>query len=183
MSESSRDGVRSWSETDSARERIRSIAETLREPRSVNWISDQAEAAWGTTKEELESLVEQGRIRRVAVGDATRYEPDYTTLLFEEIRALIGDNSREALRDELAAITEEVETWRETYGVETWEELERSLADDDLSSEDLRERRDVIGFWRENEADRQLIKHALSLYSDVESARETMADAADGAAS
>mgnify|MGYP007014199953 FL=1 len=45
----------------SARDRIRAVAETLREPRSVNWISEQADAAWSTTNEELQALVGFGR--------------------------------------------------------------------------------------------------------------------------
>ena len=183
MSESSRDGVQSWSESMSARDRIRAVAGTLREPRSVNWISEQADAAWNTTNEELQALVDQGQLRRVEAGETTRYLPDYTRLLFEEIRTLIEENTREELRSELAAITEEIEKWQATYDVETWEELEQSLADGDLTSAELRERRDVIAFWRENEEDRRLIKHALELYSDVESAREHMTDVADRATS
>jgi hypothetical protein len=76
----------------------------------------------------------------------------------------------------LAAITEEIEEWQATYDVETWEELEQSLADGDFTSAELRERRDVIECWEENEEDRRLIKHALALYSDVEAAREQMTD-------
>lgn len=183
MSEPPRDGVRPWTDSMSARERIRSVAETLREPRSINWISDQADAAWSTTSEELEELVDQGRIRRVETGETTRYQPDYARSLFEEIRSLIEENSREQLQSELVAIAEEVEAWRATYDVETWEDLERSLADGDLSSADLRERRDVIAFWRETESDRRLIKHALELYADVESARERRPDAPGSATS
>jgi len=183
MSESSRDGVQSWSESMSARDRIRAVAETLREPRSVNWISEQADAAWSTTNEELQALIEQGQLRCVESGETTRYQPDYTRLLFEEIRTLIEENTREELRSELAAITEEIEEWQATYDVETWEDLEQSLADGDLTSAEFRERRDVIAFWRENEEDRRLIKHALELYSDVEAAREQLTDVADRATS
>jgi len=93
----------------SARDRIRAVAETLREPRSVNWISEQADAAWSTTNEELQTLADQGQLRRVASGETTRYQPDYTRQLFEEIRTLIEENTREELRNELAAITEEIE--------------------------------------------------------------------------
>jgi predicted transcriptional regulator len=172
MSDSSRDGVQSWTESMSARDRIRAIVETLREPRSVNWISEQADAAWSTTNEELQTLVGQGQLRRVEAGESTHYQPDYTRLLFEEIRTLIEENTREELRSELVAITEEIEEWQATYDVETWEDLEQSLADGDLASAELRERCDVIAFWLENEEDRRLIKHALGLYSDVEAARE-----------
>jgi predicted transcriptional regulator len=163
----------------SARDRIRAVAESLREPRSVNWISEQADSAWSTTNEELQDLVDQGQLRRVEAGETTRYQPDYTRLLFEEIRTLIEENAREELRSELAAITEEIEAWQASYDVETWEELEQSLADGDLASDELRDRREVIGRWEENQEDRQLIKHALALYSDVEAAREQMINVAD----
>jgi len=175
--------VRSWNETMSARERVRAVADTLRQPRSTNWISEQADAAWSTTADELQSMVEHGTLRRFDTGDATHYQPDYTAALFDEIRTLIDENSREELRDELAAIASEIEQWRATYDVETWEELEGTLADGDLSSSEISDRRDVISLWRENEADRRLIKHALELYSDVETARERMATAADRARS
>jgi predicted transcriptional regulator len=165
----------------SARDRIRAVAESLREPRSVNWISEQADAAWSTTNEELQDLVDQGQLRRVEAGETTRYQPDYTRLLFEEIRTLIEENTREELRSELAAITEEIEKRQATYDVETWEALEQSLADGDLSSDELHERRDVITRWEENLEDRRLIKHALVLYSDVEAAREQMMDVVDRA--
>jgi len=95
------------------------------------------------------------------------------------IRTLIEENTREELRNELSAITEEIEEWQATYDIETWEELEQSLADGDLASAELRERRDVITRWEENLEDRRFIKHALSLYSDVEAAREQMVDVAD----
>ena len=183
MTESPREGVASWTETMSARERIRSVAETLREPRSTNWISDQADAAWSTTSNELNELVEQGRLRRIEAGYTTLYQPDYTRLLFEEIRTLIEENAREELQSELAAIAEEIEGWQDTYNVETWEELEQSLADGEVSSAEIRERREIIAFWRANEEDRQLIKHALELYSDVETTRKQMTDAADRATS
>jgi predicted transcriptional regulator len=129
----------------SVRDRIRAVAETFREPRSVNWISEHADAACSTTNEELQDLVDQGQLRRIEAGETTRYQPDYTRLLFEEIRTLIEEHTREELRNELAAITEEIEEWQATYDVETWEEPEPSLADADLASDELHERRDVIG--------------------------------------
>ena len=179
MPESSRGGVQSWTESMSARDRIRAVAETLREPQSVNGIREQADAAWSTTNEELQDLVDQGQVRCVEAGETTRYQPDYTRLLFEEIRTLIEENTREELRSELAAITEEIEAWQATYNVETWEELEQSLADGELTNDELHERRDVITRWEENLEDRRLIKNALALYSDVEVAREQRINVAD----
>jgi len=63
--------------------------------------------------------------------------------------------------------------------VETWEVFEQSLADGDLASDELHERRDVITRWEENLEDRRLIKHGLALYSDVEADREQRISVAD----
>jgi len=167
----------------SARDRIRAVAETLREPRSVNWISEQADAAWSTTNEELQTLADQGQLRRVASGETTRYQPDYTRQLFEgDPHAHRGEHAR-GVAERIGRDHRGDRGWQATYDIETWEELEQSLADGALASAELRERRDVIAFWRENEEDRRLIKHALELYSDVEAAREQMTDVADRATS
>ena len=176
-------GVQSWTETMSARERIRSVALTLSEPRSTNWISEQAETAWSTTNQELDDLVDRGQLRQVDAGESTLYQPDYTRLLFDELRRLVEEHTREELQAELTTIAEEIEDWQEAYDVETWEELEQSLADDTLSSSDIRERRDVVQDWQAIEEDRRLIRHALELYSDIEATRERMLDAADRATS
>lgn len=176
MSHPNQDGSTSWTESMTARERIRAVAETLAEPRSTNWISSQADAAWDTTKDELEVMVARGRLQQVGADDATLYQPDHTQLLFDEIRTLIEEETRQALRDELVAISDEIEGWQAEYDVASWEELEQTLGDDDRSSEAVRERRDVIQYWQENEQDRRLIQHALSLYSDVENAQELTAD-------
>ena len=82
----------------SVRDRIRAVAETLREPRSVNWISEQADATGSTTNEEIQDIVDQGQLVRVKAGETTRYQPDYARLLFEEIRTLIEENIREELQ-------------------------------------------------------------------------------------
>ena len=120
MTDETPGGVQSWTETMSARERIRSVALTLNEPQSTNWISDQAETAWSTTNQELEDLVDRGQLRRVDAGESTLYHPDYTQLLFDELRQLIEEHTREQLQAELTAIAEEIEDWQEAYGVETW---------------------------------------------------------------
>jgi hypothetical protein len=72
-------GLNSWTDGLSARERIREIALTLTQPRSLDWISDEAHvASRETTKAELETLVESGKIRATN-GDngETKYAPNY----------------------------------------------------------------------------------------------------------
>ena len=173
-------GVASWSETMSARERVRAVARTLSQPRSTQWISEQASVGWGTADSELGNLAERGDLERVEREGTTWYVPNRTRLLFEAIERLVAENTKSKLREELAAIAEEIEDWQARYGVESREDLERTLSDVELSSAEIRERNDVLQFWQENEETRELIRYALDLYGAIEETKtpspETLVD-------
>ena len=72
-------------------------------------------------------------MRRVEAGETTRYQLAYTRLLVKEIRTLIEGNTREELRSELAAITEEIEAQQATYDVEAAREQRVNVADRDTN--------------------------------------------------
>ena len=158
----------SWTDTTTARERVETIATTLSEPRTVNWVADQAQVEWDTANRHLESLVEAGVLLETADG---AYMPDPTRAYFDHLRDLILDNERTELRGELEAIAERVEEWQQRYGVDSPEELEATLADD-RPAEEIRERRQVLRRWETSQRSRELIRAALTLYDDVKSLGE-----------
>lgn len=50
-----------WTDGLSARERVRELATTLTQPRSVEWVREQAQiSSWQTAKDELEMLAKFG---------------------------------------------------------------------------------------------------------------------------
>jgi hypothetical protein len=160
--------MKPWTETMTARERIEEVALTLREPRSVNWVREQADVgSWETAKSQLEHLVEMGRLTTVDVDGDTRYVTDPMREYLDHIRDLVVEHTKEELRDELEAIAEEVEAWRAEYGVDSPAALDASLGEADLAPEELRERRQVAAYWEENDEYRQRITHALELYDDL----------------
>lgn len=155
-----------------ARERVRTIATTLSRPRSVNWVREEADVSWETAKSELDALVERDQLRHVYPdgedsGTAPLYAPDYKTQYLARIRELTDDNSRGELREEIAAVQDEIDAWKDEYGVESRRELEATLAEDDLSGEAIRERSRVLRRWQRNEETRTLLGHALRLYDDL----------------
>ena len=156
--------VDDWTTAMTARERVQSIAETIPEPRTPNWVAEQAEVKWDTAKKHLEDLVEQGLVLKTDEG---RYYSDPSRAYFDHLRDLIIENDKDRLREELAAIAEEIEGWREEYDVETLDELETSLGDDSLTVEEIHDRRRVARQWEENQQYRDLFTTALSLYDDV----------------
>jgi len=162
-------GLESWADDLSARERVREIATTLTQPRSVEWVREQARvSSWQTAKDELEMLVEFGQVHAIEGDDGnTKYAPNYQLRYFNEMTELINEHTRDELREEIAAIQEEIDQWKADFDVESRDELESTLTDNDLSSDDIRERNRVLREWERYEDNKRLLKHALELYDDA----------------
>ena len=162
-------GLGSWTEDLSARERVREIATTLTEPRSVEWVREQARvSSWQTAKDELAMLVEFGQVQAVEGDDGnTKYAPNYQLRYFNEVTELINNHARAELREEIASIQAEIDEWMREFSVESQDELESTLADDGLDGEAIRNRNRVLRQWERYEDNKRLLKHALELYDDA----------------
>lgn len=174
-------GLDSWTEGLSARQRVRKIALTLTEPRSVDWVRAEAKiSSWQTAKDELEMLVEFGQIHAVEGDDGnTKYAPNYQLRYFNEVTELINNHTRDELREEIATIQAGIDEWKAEFNVESRDDLESTLTDDDLSSEDVRERNNVLRDWERYEDNKRLLKHALELYDDARSLYPGQNDSSD----
>lgn len=155
--------METWSDSTTARERVETIATTLSQPRTANWVADQADVKWDTAKKYLDELVESGEL---LVTDSGEYVPDPTRAYFDRLRELILTNDRESLRGELEAIADRIDSWKREYDVDSRDELEQSLAGD-LAPEAVRDRRRVIRRWETSERTRETVAAALSIYDDV----------------
>ena len=163
-------GLDSWTDGLSARERVREIATTLTQPRSVEWVRKEAGiSSWETAKDELEMLAEFGQVLTVEIDGNTRYAPDYQRRYFDELAELINEHTREELREEIAAIQDEIEEWQSEFGVDSRKDLESTLTDEELSSEEIRTRNRVLREWEIREDNKRLLEHALELYDDARS--------------
>lgn len=156
-----------WKDGLPARERVRQIIETVTDPVSVNWVSKQAGVGWDTAKDELEQLAERGGVRRVDRGKNVRYVPDFTQAYVERIRDLAVTHSRDTLQEELIQAKEEIEGIQERYGVDSRDELEQTLADEEITADEARERQQALRAWEEIADQKQLIRHALHLFDDI----------------
>jgi len=162
-------GLGSWTDGRSSRERVREIATTLTEPRSVEWVREQAGvSSWQTAKDELSMLVEFGQVQAVEGDDGnTKYAPNYQLRYFDELTELINSHTRAELRGEIASIQTEIDEWRDEFGVDSRDELESTLTDDGLDGEAVRSRNRVLRRWERYEDNKRLLRHALELYDDA----------------
>lgn len=164
----------SWKDELSGRERVQKVATTLSRPQSVNWVREEADVSWQTAKDELDHLVEHEQLRRVypdTEGKSTedpRYIPDYKTQYLSRIRELTDEHTRAELREEVAAIQDEIQAWKTEFGVEGRDDLEATLTDEDLTGEEVRHRNRVLREWERNEETKRLLRHALDLYEDLD---------------
>lgn len=161
-------GINSWSDGASARERVREIATTLTQPRSLEWIQNEAQASRQTTTDELELLAEFGHIHAIETDDGTMtYAPNYQRRYFNELLELISTHTRSELRAQIATIQATIDEWKADFGVESRSELEATLTDNGLTSDVIHDRNCVLRKWDRLEANKRLLEHALALYDDA----------------
>lgn len=157
----------SWDDM-SGRERVRAVVETMGDPMSVIEIADRAEVARSTADDELERLSSEDRVYQVLVDGKKGYDVNRVWMLFDEIRSLIAENTQDELAAELADLTERREELEDEFGVSSVQAFREQLVDDDnLSSEELRERRNVLSTWEALDTSLMLVRHALRMYEDV----------------
>lgn len=172
-----------WKDDLSSRERVRQVVETVTDPVSANWVSDQADVGWQTARDELEQLADGGDLRRIERDEDVRYVPDFTRLYTERIRTLVLEFSREELREEVVQAKEDVQAIKAEYAVDSRDELEASLSDADVSADEARERRQALREWEEVADELRLLEHALALYDDLYDVDPYVEDRGDGSGS
>lgn len=96
-----------------------------------------------------------------------KYAPNYQFRYFDQIAGLINNHTREELREEIADRQEAIDEWKDEFEVDSREDLESTLTDEGLSSDEVHQRNTVLRRWERHEDNKRLLKHALQLYDDA----------------
>jgi DNA-binding Lrp family transcriptional regulator len=158
---------RSWTERMSGRERVRHVVELLDGPTAVQEIADRADVSRATADDELRRLASDDWVTETTVDGKKAYDLNPVRMLFDEVTTLIETHSRDELESQLTELTQEQEDLAEEYEVASLTEFRERLVEEELSAEELRERRNVIATWEAINTELGLVKHALQLYDDV----------------
>ncbi|WP_332900206.1 DUF7342 family protein [Haladaptatus sp. CMSO5] len=152
-----------WPDKMDAAERVRHVAITRTEPRNAGWIADEAAVSRDTAVKYLERMVDQGDLERIETNDGMSYKPDSVTQFLREVRQLAEAHTADELTQELNAIGDELDAWKETYEVDSLTALRQSIGREDLTGAERRERLNVIAEWEYNIEVRESIQLALNL--------------------
>lgn len=112
-------GVDAWTAAESAFDRVRSVAVTLTQPRSADWIAEHAEVAGNTARSHLRRLVEMNVLEAVSDRGATRYRPDPLYTRMRALRDVLDGRDRDDLVELRADLLAQIEAWQAEYDVDS----------------------------------------------------------------
>jgi DNA-binding Lrp family transcriptional regulator len=129
-------------------DRVRMVARQLTEPRTANWIAEEADWSHEPTKRVLERLVDDGVLLRDDAGPHVTYYPDYRQQAMREA-TLLRDNesSVETLTDRLGSMKSKIRGWKAEFDVDSPNQLRATITRNDLTPEAESHRRDVAREW------------------------------------
>jgi predicted ArsR family transcriptional regulator len=148
-----------WKDHQSAFDRVRSVAVTVSEPRSVAWIADQAHVAENTARDHLQRLVEMNVLQTVTGETATQYRPDPIYTRLQALRDLLDGRDRDDLLALRADLQEQVEAWQTEYDAGSPRDLREQAAHAETAAE-TRAMRQTANDW-------DIIAYRLRLVEDA----------------
>ena len=116
-----------WKRSTTALERVHQTIEQTTSSKTASDIADEALVSEPTARKHLNSLVEVGTATAIEDGTGTKYTRNEDTLLYQRIRELSTDHSRETLIENVQKMKERIRDFEETYDAVSPEELATSL--------------------------------------------------------
>lgn len=158
-------GVDLWKEHQSAFDRVRSVAVTLSEPQSADWIAEQAHVAGNTARDHLQRLVEMNVLQEIPGDGATEYHPDPLYTRMRALRDLLDERDRNDLIALRADLQEQIETWQAKYDAESPDDLRERATRADTADE-TRDLRQTASDWDIVRYRLRLVEDAIEHYSE-----------------
>jgi len=158
-------GVEAWKEHTTAFDRVRSIVEALDQPRTAQYIADQAAVSETTANNHLTRLAEMNVIRSVPGGDATRYEPDPLYARFRTLRQLIENHDHAQLLELRADLQQQIEDCKTQYDVDSPTALRTQATDTETATETM-ELIEAASQWELSIYQLSIVDDAIDNYSE-----------------
>lgn len=164
MGESPR-GVEAWKEHTTAFDRVRSIVEAVDQPRSANYIAEEAAVSETTAHNHLKRLAEMNIIRTVTGETATYYELDPLYGRFRTLRKLIENNTHQELLELKADLQQQIEDCQEQYEVHSPTDLRARATETETAAETM-ELIEEAGDWELSRYQLSILEDAIDNYGE-----------------
>jgi len=164
-----------WPDEMGSQQRVEAVADTLRQPRSAQWVAARADVSPKTARKYLERAVDRGELvtEHPDGTAATLYAPDPERKMLDHVIEL-ADRSQADLTDLRLAVADDIEAWQEEFGVESPTDL-RLTIDESLAADERRRRKRLARRWESREHLQSLVEVAMTFRDH----RERFAGATD----
>lgn len=164
-----------WIKQTTAFDRVKSVALTLSEPRTVAWIADEAHVSENTARSHLMRLADLGVLATTTTEQGTGYSPDAIYTRSQDIRELIRENTEDQLAARAVELQEELASYASSYDAESPAALRTSIAATELSPDDARDRLEAASNWDYAQYRLSVVRDALEHYDTYSSSRPASA--------
>ncbi|MFC3958124.1 DUF7342 family protein [Halovivax cerinus] len=162
---------RDWKAETTPSERVKSVIRHTYTPTSAADIADGAQTSPKTARKHLTSLAEDGFVTTTAgAHGATLYRRSDESLITERANRLLAEQSAEELAERVTELRAQINEYRETYGVESPEELAVQLGRETLddTGADTRTDGSVVTEWQTTRRNVAFANAAISIAEATE---------------
>lgn len=165
-----------WEEEMAGVDRVISVALSIKQPRTVDWIADQAGVSPTTARDHLERLVDLHVLSAVEQRGAKTYYPDSAYQRFREVAQLVREHTRDEIERITVGAQEEITELKEKYDVESPAELRQLATAEETSPGEAREYFKKASEWDSHRHMLSIAEDALDRYSEFKDQPQTHAD-------
>lgn len=146
-----------WKDSTTALERVQQVIEQTTKAKTAGEIADEALVSEPTARKHLKSLVEVGTAAATEESGATKYARNEDTLLYQRIRELSTEHSRDELIKSVQEMKSRIKDFEDQYDAASPEDLATSLGSD--ASEDAWE---AVSEWQTTERNLHIAQAAIN---------------------
>ena len=157
-------------------DRVISVALTVEQPRTADWIADRAEVSPTTARDHLERLVDLRVLSAVEQRGAKTYFPDTAYQRFREVSQLVETHTRDEVETIAVTAKENIEELEATHGVEGPDELRKLATAEETTAAAAREYFQKASEWDSHRHTVSIAEEALERYEEFGDRRYPTAD-------
>lgn len=164
-----------WTEEVPSADRIISVALTIEQPRTADWVAGQAKVSPTTARTHLERLVDLHVLSAVEQGGAKTYYPDAAYQRFREVSQLIQEHTKGEIEQIAISAKEDIEDLQQEYDAESPDELRKLAVAGETSSAEARECFRKASEWDGHIHMVSIAEKALERYREYNDQHQTQA--------
>lgn len=159
-------GKEAWTDQTKGVERVIDVAIVLEQPRTAEWIAEEAAVAEQTARDHLGMLSDLGVVTQTTARGVTKYRRDPAFIRFREISTYVERYTKDDLMDVVADRQAKIEATKEEYGIETADELRAKATTDGTTSTQVAEYKKAASEFETLQHELGVIEEALERYDE-----------------